>query len=73
MKARSSDWLTLAGTILGSVVVTVGFALLLNFPGDCDPGVANCGEGRRKASFVVLALGAAWLLYLVARFIRKFR
>ena len=73
MTARSSDWLALAATMVASALATVVLAGLLNFPGVCVPEVTNCGEGRRNASFVVLGLGAAWLAYLVARFIRKFR
>ena len=52
-------------------LATLGIALMLNFPGDCAPDIANCGEGRRYFSFVVMVLGAAWLVYLVVRFIRN--
>jgi hypothetical protein len=76
VKVRPSDWLTFAATVIGSVVAIAGVALLLNFPADCAPGVTGCGETRRDASFVLLALGAVWLIYLIVRFVRsptKFR
>ena len=71
MRARFSDWITLTIALAASVLATLTLAALLNFSGDCAPDVTNCGEGRRYASFVVLALGAAWLVYLVVRFIRN--
>ncbi len=76
MKARPTDWLSFALALVGSIIAIVGIAGLLNFTGDCAPGVTDCGEPQRWASFVVLGLGVLWLGYLVVRFIRsstKFR
>ena len=75
MRARFSDWITLVLALASSALATLAIALMLNFPGDCAPDIANCGEGRRYFSFVVMVLGAAWLVYLVVRFIhpRRFR
>ena len=76
MKARRSDWLTFGLALVGSVLAIVVVAGLLNLVGDCAPDVTNCGEPRRRASFVVLGLGVVWITYLVIRFIRspsKFR
>jgi len=71
MKARPLDWLKFGAALALSIVAIVGIALLLNFTGDCAPGVSDCGEPQRLASFAVLALGFAWLAYLVVRFIRS--
>jgi hypothetical protein len=76
MRARLSDWITLAVALVGSALASLTLALLLNFSGDCAPQMTNCGEARRYASFVVLALGAACVAYLVVRFVcdpRRFR
>ena len=69
-KASASDWLRLLISMTGYALAAFALALLLNFPGDCAPEVTDCGAGRRKASFVVLGLGAAWLVYLLVRFLR---
>lgn len=69
-KASASDWFRLGASIAGYALAALGLALLVNAGGDCGPEVEDCGEGRRIASFVVLALGVAWLAYLVARFLR---
>jgi len=71
MKPRPSDWLKFGLALALSLVAILGIALLLNFTGDCAPGVTDCGEPQRRASFVVLGLGAAWLAYLVIRFVRS--
>lgn len=71
MKAGPLDWLKL-GLALGlPLVAIVSIALLLNFTGDCAPGVTDCGEPQRVMSFAVLGLGIAWLAYIVVRFIRS--
>jgi hypothetical protein len=70
VKAKPSDWLQLALSLLGYAFATIALSLMLNFPGDCGPEVANCGETRRWVSSIVLVLGAVWLAYLVARFVR---
>jgi hypothetical protein len=69
-KATASDWKKLLLSMLGYAVAALALALMLNIPGDCRPEVTNCGEGRRQASFVVLVLGIAWLVYLFVRFRR---
>ena len=71
MKARPSDWLSFALAVVGSIIAIVVAVGLLNFMGDCAPGVTNCGEPQRQVSFVVLGLGVIWLAYLVVRFIRS--
>jgi hypothetical protein len=71
MKARPSDWLKFGVALALSLVAILGMALLLNFTGDCAPGVTDCGEPQRRASFVVLGLGAVWVAYLVVRFVRS--
>jgi uncharacterized YccA/Bax inhibitor family protein len=71
MKARPSDWLSFVLAILASIIAIVVAAGLLNLTGDCAPEVTNCGEPQRRASFVVLGLGLAWIVYLVVRFIRS--
>lgn len=76
MKVRPSNWFSFALALIGSMVAIIVMAALLNFTGDCAPGVANCGEPQRRLSFVVLGLGLVWLGYLVVRFVRsptKFR
>ena len=76
MKARPTDWLSFGLAFVGSVIAIVSIAVLLGLTGDCAPHVMNCGEPQRRAGFVVLALGIAWLVYLVVRFFRsptKFR
>jgi hypothetical protein len=70
MRPKPSDYLRLGLSLSGYAIAIVGFALLLNFPAECAPEITNCGEGRRQASFVVLALGITWLGYLIARFVR---
>ena len=70
VNAKPSDWLRLGLTLLLYAVATIALALMMNFTGDCGPDVQDCGETARKLSFVVLALGAAWLVYLVVRFVR---
>jgi hypothetical protein len=76
VNAQPKNWLSFALAVIGSAIAIVAVALLLNFNGDCAQGVTDCGGLRRRASFVVLALGLVWVGYLVARFIRspeKFR
>jgi hypothetical protein len=70
MKAKPSDWLRLTLPLLGYAVATIALSLMMNLTGDCGSAVQNCGETARRLSFVVLALGAAWLVYLVVRFVR---
>ena len=71
MKARPLDWLKFGLALALSIVAIVGIVLLLNFTGDCSRGVSDCGEPQRRASVAVLGLGAAWLAYIVVRFIRS--
>jgi hypothetical protein len=73
MNAKPSDWLQLFLSMLGYAAATFALALLMNATGDCGYEVHNCGETSRRLSFVVLALGAAWLIYLVVRFVRDHR
>jgi hypothetical protein len=70
MKATPSEWLRLGLSVVGCAVAAIALSLMMNLTGDCGPEVENCGETARQLSFVVLALGAAWLVYLVARFVR---
>ena len=70
MRAKSTDWVRLALSLLGYAVATIALALIMNVTGDCGPDVQNCGETSRRLSFGVLAVGAAWLVYLVVRFVR---
>ena len=53
--------------------VTEGISLVMNFTGDCDPGVERCGETARQLSFAVRGLGALCVIYLVVRFVRSHR
>jgi len=71
MKARPSDWFSFSLALLGSIIAILFATALLNFTGDCALEVTSCHEGGRRASFVVLGLGVAWLVYLVARFVRR--
>jgi hypothetical protein len=73
VNATPYDWLKLALAVLISGAAIVGIALMMNLTGDCAPGVENCGETARHLSWVVLAVGAAWLIYVVVRFIRDHR
>ena len=73
MNAKLTDWLRLCLSLLGYAVAAFAVSLVMNLTGDCGPGVENCGETARWLSFVVLALGAAWLVYLVVRFVRHHR
>ena len=73
MNAKPSDWLRLALSLLSYGVATIALSLIMNLTGDCGPEVQNCGETARQLSFVVLALGAVWLGYLVVRFVRDHR
>ena len=73
MNAKLSDWLKLAATLLGVAVVAEIIALMMNFTGDCGPGVENCGETARKLSFVVLGIGAIAAVYVIVRFVRAHR
>lgn len=73
MKAKPSGWLRLGLSLLGYAVATVALSLMMNLTGDCEPGVEKCGETARRLPFAVLALGAAWLVYLVIRFVRGHR
>ena len=70
MKATGPTWFKLFLSMLGYAVAAFGLALMLNFHADCGPEATDCGEGRRQASFVVLGLGAVWLVYLFVRFRR---
>jgi hypothetical protein len=71
MNATPSDWVGLFLSLLGSAVATIALALLMNLTGDCGGGVQNCGDTARQLSLAVLALGAAWLVYLVVSFLRR--
>ena len=71
MKARGKNWFSFALALVGSFIVIVAIAGLLNLTGDCAPNATDCGGPQRRDSFVVLALGAVWLGYLVVRFIRS--
>ena len=73
MNAKPSDWLRLGLSLLGYAGATIALAMFMNITGDCGPDVKNCGNTARQLSFVVLALGAAWLVYLVVAFIREHR
>ncbi len=73
MNAKPSDWLRLGLSLLGYGVATIALFFVMNLTGDCGPGVHNGGETARRLSFVVLALGAAWLVYLVVRFVSGYR
>ena len=73
MKATPSDWLRLFLSMLGYAAAAFALALMMNMAGDCGYEVQNCGETARQLSFVVLALGALWLIYLVVRFVRDHR
>ncbi len=73
MNARLSDWLRLCLSLLAYAVAIFTVSLMMNLSGDCGPGVENCGETARRLSFVLLAFGAAWLVYLVVRFVRDHR
>ena len=73
MNAKLSDWLKLGATVLVVAALSEAIALLMNFTGDCGPGVEHCGETARQASFVVLGLGFALALCLVVRFVRAHR
>ena len=73
MNAKLSDWLRLCFSLVASAVATIALALMMNLTGDCGPGIENCGETARRLSYVVLALGSAWLIYLAVRFFRDHR
>ena len=73
MNAKPSDWRKLGVTLVALAVVTEIVALLMNFTGDCGPGVEHCGETARQLSFVVLGLGAICAVYLIVRFVRDRR
>jgi hypothetical protein len=69
-KRPGSDWLQLIVSMAGYALAVLALALLMNFPGDCFSDAEDCGQDRRRASFLVLGLGAVWLLYLLLRFLR---
>lgn len=73
MNAKLSDWLRLCFSLVASSVATIAIALMMNLTGDCGLGVETCGETARRLSFIVLALGGAWLIYLAVRFFRDHR
>ena len=73
MNAKPSDWLRLCLSLVGYAVAIIALSLMMSLTGDCGPGVENCGETARRLSFVVLAFGTAWLVYLVVRFVRDHR
>jgi hypothetical protein len=73
MNATPSDWLRLGLSLVGYGIATIALSLMMNLTGDCGPGVEDCGETARRLSFVVLGLGAAWLIYLIVRFVRHHR
>jgi len=70
MNAKPFDWLRLGLSLFGYAIATIALSLMMNLTGDCAPDVQDCGETARRQSFVVLALGAAWLAYLIVRFVR---
>ena len=71
MRARRSDWLRLGLSVAGYALVTILISLMMNLTGDCGPEVENCGETARQLSFVALAVGVAWIGYIIVRFVRK--
>mgnify|MGYP003577427141 CR=1 FL=1 len=73
MNAKLFDWLKLGATLLVVAALSEIIALMMNFSGDCRPGVDHCGETARKLSFVVLGLGLALALSLIVRFVRAHR
>ena len=73
MNAKPSDWIRLILSLLGYAAAAFALALLMNRTGDCGYEVQDCGETARRLSFVVLALGVAWLSYLVVRFVHDHR
>ena len=70
-QTRSLDWLKLGLVLALSVAAILSIVLLLNVPGDCAPRIADCGDAGRGASFVLLGVGGAWLIYIVIRFVRS--
>ena len=68
MKPTRPDWTRLVLALVVYLLAMPAFLLVMSI-GDCGPGVANCGETRRLLSLVVLILGTAWLIYVVARFV----
>ena len=73
MNAKPSDWIRLFLSMFGYAAATFALALMMNMTGDCGYEVQDCGETARQLSFVVLALGALWLVYLVVQFVRDHR
>ena len=73
MNAKLSDWLKLGAALLVVAALSEIIALMMNFGGDCGPGVERCGETARQLSFVVLGVGLALALFLVVRFVRVHR
>jgi len=52
------------------VIIILALMFLLNFTGDCGPGIEKCMETPRKISFGVLAIGVLGVVYLLGRFAR---
>ena len=69
-KANTRDWIKLVLSILCSALATIIVSLVIYPPGDCGPEVTNC-DGTRPYALAVLGLGAAWIVYLLARFLRR--
>ena len=70
MKAKPSEWLRLIFSLMGYAFAILALVMIMNLTGDCAPEAKDCGETSRQLSFAVLALGAAWLVYLVVQFLR---
>ena len=66
-------WLKFALMLTVWTVFIIVVSLMLNFAGDCVPDVTSCGEGARRLSFAVLALGAVGLGCYAYLFVREQR
>jgi hypothetical protein len=53
-----------------AVILSVYFFVAMAGMGDCYPEVTDCGEGPRRASFMVLAFGTVGLAYKVYLLLR---
>ena len=70
MSPRVKRWIDFFLTVCGIALIVVVAAFLLNFMGDCGPGVRDCGESERRVSSVLFAFGAIAIAYYVYRLIR---
>jgi len=73
VNVKPSEWLKLLVAVVVSAAAILGIAGMMNLTGDCAPNVKNCGETARHLSWVVLAAGVAWLIYVIANFARDHR